>query len=1250
MWVCMNPIINSIVNNESQSVEKPFFLGRVKEINQIVKDFDRVLEGEFGFCVLNGEAGVGKSYLADRVAQELLSVNVTYIHGKYKSYNDTLLSAFEDIIKKLVDQSMTFSEKKLKAVKKALKLRLGADSNLILSICSDAEKLLEGLPKAEEEDYHKLEYQAQNAIYGFLDIMAQELYPLMIHIDDMQWIDEGSLRMIEFIMTNRTNLNCYFFFSLRGKTGEVFKKIELSESLYHLKEKGLFIELERMSLVETRAYISKAFDQEVYDLQRVAKLFYKATMGSPFYIQKLIENIILDHKITYDKKNKQWQFDFSFLEAFQLEDDIKKVLLNLMKGLSTNEYELLELLSCLGGHGNRKMLSKILTNDTTRQLNCLDKLSESGLITCEINREKDEKVKYYFSHDIIFELIHTSMSNALQSETHYEIVNKLINDPDPKFVSENRIMIASQIMACYTKISKEKDTAKYVYELYYAGLKAKGVTSIEAGKIYFEKALELLYLSKEDGMSHIRFDLQLELAECYYICKDIAKAEASFNKLMIESIDVKQLIFVKSRFIVLYTYSGRYDEATTLCLEVLEHLGFRFNKRMTKWRLMSKIAKWRFKIPYGKVGTLAVADQTSDVKNPIIMMTLLRLAGIAYLFDEVLFALCMLKLSGLWVVHDGHDLSAPAYASSVFILLHYIKDEKKAFEIIDTLDVIKSDTENTKGVISFFIGTYVVHWKSPVEESLKILRRAVDMGVGGGEFQYAGYSYTAIIEMNYSLGKSIEQQREIFLMADEYDERLKQNIMQSKAQVMTHHLDCLSQGEIGEEHLGHLDKSLLATHNYYKIHRYFLEEDYEKCNEVIGQMETDRGMISGLFRGYIFEFDFELYRVLIRLNNHGKLSGIEKINNKVRIDSAMKLLAYWIGVYKENHYARYIFAKARYLEVFEDTSEVGRLYEEGIAFARGKNHNHLVAVGNILAGKHHENTKKISRLYRQEAAEALEKWGADYPAKLLRKKYDLSDKVDHVALSITKNEVEPTDVSVDSGMSGHLSYIEPLGKDETFLYVLRTIVNEIKADYGAIYLEKNDQMHMVYEHLDQNVLKHNEVIHMEDVLRVPHKIMRYVARTGEEIDIRHKPTNGIFVNDTYMNNFDTISLICIPLKYMDIFVGILYVEWNDTLRDEFFKMTSITKFSPLLITKTIADSKENLRLNRREKLQKIPLSKRELEVFMLLIKGLTNKTIGEKLEISLSTVKTHIVNIYSKLEIKNRIAAVEKARQYGLID
>lgn len=61
------------------------------------------------------------------------------------------------------------------------------------------------------------------------------------------------------------------------------------------------------------------------------------------------------------------------------------------------------------------------------------------------------------------------------------------------------------------------------------------------------------------------------------------------------------------------------------------------------------------------------------------------------------------------------------------------------------------------------------------------------------------------------------------------------------------------------------------------------------------------------------------------------------------------------------------------------------------------------------------------------------------------------------------------------------------------------------------------------------------------------------------------------------------------------------------------------------------------------------LTEREKEVLKVLSEGTSNKEIGEKLNISLATVKTHIINIYSKLGVSNRVQAVEQGKKFKII-
>ena len=61
------------------------------------------------------------------------------------------------------------------------------------------------------------------------------------------------------------------------------------------------------------------------------------------------------------------------------------------------------------------------------------------------------------------------------------------------------------------------------------------------------------------------------------------------------------------------------------------------------------------------------------------------------------------------------------------------------------------------------------------------------------------------------------------------------------------------------------------------------------------------------------------------------------------------------------------------------------------------------------------------------------------------------------------------------------------------------------------------------------------------------------------------------------------------------------------------------------------------------------LTEREKEVLFLLVTGLPNKSLAQKLFVSSTTIKTHTLNIYQKMDVANRTSAILKAMEWGWV-
>lgn len=129
----------------------------------------------------------------------------------------------------------------------------------------------------------------------------------------------------------------------------------------------------------------------------------------------------------------------------------------------------------------------------------------------------------------------------------------------------------------------------------------------------------------------------------------------------------------------------------------------------------------------------------------------------------------------------------------------------------------------------------------------------------------------------------------------------------------------------------------------------------------------------------------------------------------------------------------------------------------------------------------------------------------------------------------------------------------------------------------------------------------------------------------------------------------TLAVLVFLLKYLEyrLFVRDLAIEFYVGLVALFF--TGLGIWAGLKLTrKQVVMVGPEFILNESE-LQRLGISKREHEVLELMAQGLSNQEIGDKLFVSLNTIKTHSSNLFLKLEVNRRTQAVQRAKELRLI-
>lgn len=91
------------------------------------------------------------------------------------------------------------------------------------------------------------------------------------------------------------------------------------------------------------------------------------------------------------------------------------------------------------------------------------------------------------------------------------------------------------------------------------------------------------------------------------------------------------------------------------------------------------------------------------------------------------------------------------------------------------------------------------------------------------------------------------------------------------------------------------------------------------------------------------------------------------------------------------------------------------------------------------------------------------------------------------------------------------------------------------------------------------------------------------------------------------------------------------------------------KIEKVLIERPVYVPGPSARHVNEQELARLDLTNREYEVLKLLTTGCSNAEIAEKLFLSLSTVKTHVSNIFVKMDVRSRTQAIQKANQLGIL-
>lgn len=384
-------------------------VGREQERALLQDRWHRAAAGEGQMALLSGEAGIGKSQMAQNFIGTLAGeahIRVSYQCSPY--HTDTALyPAIQQLVfASGIDQSDQSTEKLDKLA--ALLGQAQEDISTAAALLSD----LMGFGETAEERYGKLDLSPQQrrgqileALFNQLRGLAQES-PVLFLVEDIHWVDPTTMELLERIIADLGELPVLMLLTYRSDF----------DAPWIGREGVTLISLNRLSRRDRAAMIGHiAGDNQLPS--EVVDQIVDVTDGVPLFVEELTKSVIESGLLELDGGSAGGGRN----PTLAIPETLQDTLMARLDRLSGSR-DLLQIGACMGREFSFELLAEVTgeKDDVLRAM--LDGIVQSGLV---LQRGSPPSATYQFKHALVQTVAESSLLRARRAEVHQRITNAL---------------------------------------------------------------------------------------------------------------------------------------------------------------------------------------------------------------------------------------------------------------------------------------------------------------------------------------------------------------------------------------------------------------------------------------------------------------------------------------------------------------------------------------------------------------------------------------------------------------------------------------------------------------------------------------------------------------------------------------------------------------------------------------------------------------------------------------------------------
>ncbi len=539
--------------------------GREKEIEALLAAFERVCNGKNEVMLINGEPGIGKSTLINEFHKLIIHQKCYFISGKYDQFTKNIpysgiITAFQGLIKILLVEG----EEKIQAWKNKILEALGNNGKLITDVIPEVELIIGKQAEIPELDSILAQNRFNLFFRKFTEVFIEADHPLVLFLDNLQWIDAASFNLIKLLTASYTG---YFLFIgiFRQEKSNIHNSLLIE--FEKMKNENVIINsisLSGLGSLNINRLLSDTLHYPEEKTKSLTQLIYDKTGGNPFFLKQFIMNLYKEQIVFFDF-NSGWQWDIEKIKQTQMTNNVIELMRGKIEKLSEIKLRILKTASCIGNRFDKEIIISLLKdNDNMGQIyKAFTEVESEGFIFISGNQ-------YQFVHDRIQEAVYSLIPDESKIEMHYRIGHIILaKTGDKREVTEKMFTAVDQLNRAIPIINNPQEKLELARLNFEVGQKAKTSVAFESANNYFKAGMRLLENDSWESQYELTYFLYKERMECEYLTLNFIEAERIFNEILRNAKTSNEKASAYVLIILLYGNMAKYKESLMKGIEAM---------------------------------------------------------------------------------------------------------------------------------------------------------------------------------------------------------------------------------------------------------------------------------------------------------------------------------------------------------------------------------------------------------------------------------------------------------------------------------------------------------------------------------------------------------------------------------------------------------------------------------------------------------------------------------------------------------